>query len=86
MAQINSLNTSISDMCDEELTAHFIAIRARRRYIPPAKSKNTSATTARLKPTSKAGAPKEQDLFALIKGMTPTQKAALAAKLVGGSK
>lgn len=74
MATILHLNTSITHMPLGMLYDKLRAIRAQRRVRPTKKIRAKSAPKRTKVP---------KDPFALIATMTPKQKAALAAKLLG---
>jgi len=82
MATIYDLHTSISALPQQDLFELLRKIRAIRRTRPAAK-KSAPAKTKR-RPSRRK--PKQQDLFALAEGMTESQKAALAASLLGAMK
>lgn len=82
MAQIQHLYKSISDMSTEELTAHFLALRANRR-IRPTKTQRKKNSNAKAKRTSHAKKNLSQkDAFTIINNMSEEQKQALAKKLM----
>lgn len=78
MATIESLSISITKMPRPQFYTMLMDIRTNRRTRPEARK----AAPAKTKRKPNAKAPRQQDLFALAEGMTTTQKAALAAKLM----
>jgi hypothetical protein len=78
MATIDSLGISILDMSRQDLFNKIKKIREVRRTRPTARK----AAPAKVSRAPSKKAPKQQDLFALVKGMTSVSKAALAAELM----
>lgn len=85
MATIETLHPSISAMSNDELYSKLRDIRNNRLRRPEKKVREAKAP-AKVKRKPNPKAPKQQDLFALAGNMTDKEKAALAAKLLGGNK
>ena len=82
MATIDHLGTSITQLSPNDLFSLIHTIRGTRRTRPTAR-KAAPAKVARA-PSGKR--PKQQDLFAIAKGMTTAQKKQLAMFLHGKAK
>jgi hypothetical protein len=78
MATIDSLGISILDMDRQDLFNKIKKIREVRRTRPAARK----AAPAKVSRAPSKKKPKQQDLFALVQGMTSASKAALAAELM----
>lgn len=79
MATLESLSTSITRRSPQELITLFTTIRAQRRKRPEPKERKVTAKSTR---AASKKAPRQQDLFALVGGMSQADKDIIAASLL----
>lgn len=81
--RIEDIRTSISDMPPEQFGDMLHKIRAKRRTKPTKAIRKRKSAPAKTKRAPRKRM-EPQDMFAIVKGMSETEKLKLAAKLIGG--
>lgn len=84
MATINSLHKCILLMSPEELTEHFLKIRANRRIKPTKKERAKKSNAKSGRTVHRKKNLSQKDAFSLVKSMSEDEKLALFKKLTGG--